>query len=261
MRSATLRGIPTHAAGAGAGAGAAAPPAATTATPLIRIVVVTRWIAGRALRCGIGEHRILTRLTRGFRSTADLLNRALESSKRLSQGFNFPFVRRLLTLRFLDQFEQFVQRLDGVPQRAEHDFGFLDGQADGGRFGGLNGGRKMRGRRRRANLAKRPRWWLATFGTTRLLGRRFKRLGRRFVGANLLGGGGKKTFILGCATHFTCLGPLLHSLFGHLLGHIFGRFISRFIGSSLGPFLGALAWRRLGEGMIAFCGGQNFRIR
>ena len=173
MRSTAVRGLPTAAASTATATRMTTTASTTTAAASIRIVAVTGLIARGIWRADD------FRIPRGIGSASDLMNRPLKTPERLAQGFNFAFVGRLLPFRFLDQLEQFIQRLDGIAQAAEHGLSFLDGLTDGGRFSGLKGWRIMWGHR--ANVALLRGALLATFLATRRFRGRIKRLGGRFM--------------------------------------------------------------------------------
>jgi hypothetical protein len=85
----------------------------------VRLGILT-WLT---ILAGIGSVAVFAMLTmfglafaRRFRATVDLVDRSLKATERLSQRLDLPFVSGLLPLRFLHQFEQFVQRLDRIAQ-------------------------------------------------------------------------------------------------------------------------------------------------
>ena len=108
---------------------------------------------------------IFTRLARSFRPAGNLIRRAAEASQHLAQCLDLALVGGLLALRLFDQFQQFIQRLDGVAQGAEHGLGLFHGLPDG------RGRRRLGGRRQRC----RRRSLLATFSLRPWFGARGRR--------------------------------------------------------------------------------------
>ena len=156
-----------------------------------------------------------------------MVGRSVEAAKRLTHRLNFALVRGLLALGFLNEFEQFIQRLDGVAQGAEHGLRFFDGLADRG------GCRGLRGRRQGQPFGPCFAEWLARWAIVMLHARRrssgvlFVGFGRRLLDGGLLRCGCKKVFFVrrGYFTDFTdgnistVIGSLLDGgLFGGQLG-------------------------------------------
>lgn len=142
------------------------------------IVVVARVTALVAVTAWLGLLRWLRRTLPG-----DFLHGPLKAAQLLVEGFDLALVGRLLPFRFLEQFEQFVELIEGFAQGTDDIHHLVDGLANGGRLGG-------------AEWARRRRWRRVTFVARRfrsLLGLADGGLGGLVVG---IGRVGEVTFLV-----------------------------------------------------------------
>lgn len=106
------------------------------------IVVVALVAALVAVTAWLGLLRWLRRTLAG-----DFLHGPLKAAQLLVEGFDLALVGRFLAFSFLEQFEQFVELIEGFAQGTDDIHHLVDGLANGGRLGGAEWARRRRWRR------------------------------------------------------------------------------------------------------------------
>jgi len=204
---------------------------------------------------------LLIMLLRRGRQLAGLLNAAQSAA----QLFHFPFIRKFLTFRNFDEFENFVKLINHLLERLGNARGQFHGVADGGGFSGA----KISGFNPRFGLlrllAGRLRTALWTTFPLLVIARLFRlpdgfgRLGGRFRGGF---GRTLRDSFLG-VRGFRRQGFQIFPRFGFVRSKISGNFRVRFakIAGSVGLVAHGFLGRHGGQGFrCAFCGG-HFRFR